>query len=213
METLLIPQSLEIQYLCINDAVGYYTNWGRLNGNGRILWSLQDSFTSPTLISLFNIINPSDTPIMQTLQDFNSDPTSYIHTTHTINAFFVDTTDTYIATCLQDISYVISAFIPRNNLFHHATLWIPHTYCTTSLKDFYTDFISSSLTTSWTFTMQLSHTTDLGQSISDHQYLFHIFQQSDKISKYPHQTECLYPSPDITMDYFRCLDVSIAHHP
>ena len=72
---LHIPQYLKIICLCINDVVGSYTNWWRLHGNGPISWSLKNLFTSPTLISLLNILYSSDTPIMQTLQDFNSDLT------------------------------------------------------------------------------------------------------------------------------------------
>ena len=96
MSSLQIPQSLEVLYLCINDIVGFYTNWGCLHRNGPISWSLQNLFTYPTLSSLFNILHPSNTPFMQTLQDFNSDPTSYINTTHTINFFFVKTDDVSI---------------------------------------------------------------------------------------------------------------------
>ena len=68
---LHIPQYLKIICLCINDVVGSYTNWWRLHGNGPISWSLKNLFTSPTLISLLNILYPSDTPIMQNLQYFN----------------------------------------------------------------------------------------------------------------------------------------------
>ena len=55
-------------------------------------------FTYPALVSLFNILHTSETPIMQTFQDLNSDPTSYIHTTHTIEYFFVKTAD---ASCVS----------------------------------------------------------------------------------------------------------------
>ena len=96
-----IPQSLEIQFLYINDIVGSYTNWGRLHGNSTISWSLQNLFTFLTLSSIFNILRPSGTTIMQTLKYFNSDPTSYIHTTHNINALFVKTADASVVYWLQ----------------------------------------------------------------------------------------------------------------
>ena len=75
MAALQISQSLEIRCPCINGVVGSHTNCGRLHRNGPISWSLQNLFTYPTLSSLFNILHPSNTPFMQTLQDFNSDPT------------------------------------------------------------------------------------------------------------------------------------------
>ena len=58
MTALQIHQSLEIQCLCINDVVCFYTNWGRLHGNGPVSWSLQNLFTSPTPSSIFNILHP-----------------------------------------------------------------------------------------------------------------------------------------------------------
>ena len=134
MTALLITQSLEIWCLCINEVVISYTKLGRLHGNVPISWSLQNLFTSCTLSSLFNIIHPSDTPIMQTLQDFISDPTSYIHTTHTIDAFFVKTAYASVVSWIKETTSVLSYVILYNKPFHHDTLWIPHTHLPTSLK-------------------------------------------------------------------------------
>ena len=127
MNAFQISQSLEIRCLCINDVVGSYTNWGRLHGNRTISWSLQNLFIYPTFSSLFNILHPSNTHIMQTLQDFNPYPTSYIHTTHTINAFFVKNDNAFVASWIQDITSVLSDAILNINLFQHATIWIPRT--------------------------------------------------------------------------------------
>ena len=148
MAALKIHQSLKIICLCINDVIGSYTNWGILHGNGPISWSLQNLFTYPNISSLFNILHPSNTTTMQTLQDFDSEPSSYIHTTHPINAFFVKTDDTSVVSWIQDITSVLLAIILHNNLFHHATTWIPCTHLPTSLKYFCLDVISHSLPTS-----------------------------------------------------------------
>ena len=58
MASLQVFQSLEIGCLCINGFIHCYANWGRLHGNGKISWLLQNLFTSPILRSLFNIIHP-----------------------------------------------------------------------------------------------------------------------------------------------------------
>ena len=150
---------------------------------------------------------------MQTLQDFNSDPTSYIHTTHTINAFFVKTNDASVVSWIQYITSVLLYVILYNNLFHHTTFWIPRTNLPTSLRYFCLDIISYSLPTSWKFYTQLSNTTDFGECISAHRYSFHIYQKSDKTVLYPHQPASLHPTPDIFIDYFQCLDVSHMNHP
>ena len=86
---------------------------------------------------------------MQTLQYLNSDPTSYIHTTRNINNLFVKTDDVSVVSWLQEITSVISDVILHNNLFHHATLCIPRTHLSTSLRDLCLDIISHSLPTSW----------------------------------------------------------------
>ena len=145
---LHIPQSLEIWCLWINDIVGYQTKWWGLHGNGPILWSLQTLFTSPALSSIFNILHPSDTPIIKTLQYFNSEPTSYIHTNQNINALFFKTTDASIFYWIQDITSVLSYVILHNYLFYHVTLWIPRTHLPTSLKYFCLNIISRYLPTS-----------------------------------------------------------------
>ena len=137
----------------MNGIIGYYTNWGRLHGIGPISLSIQNLFTSPTLNSFLNILHPSDTHIMQTLQYFNSDAASYIHTTHTIIDFFVKHSDASIIPWIQDITSVLLSVILHNNLFHQSTLWIPRTHLTTSLKYFCLGIISHSLPTSWTFHM------------------------------------------------------------
>ena len=162
MVILNTHQSLDIQCPCINDVISSYTNRGCLHGNGPISWSLQNLFTYPTLGSLFNIIHPSNTPIMKTLQDFNSDPTSYISTTHNINAFFDKTDDVSVLSWLQEITSIILSVILHNILFHHSNLWIPLTHLSTSLKYFYLYIISHYLPTSWTFYIQVSHATDFG---------------------------------------------------
>ena len=77
---------------------------GRFHENGPISWSLQNLFTYPTLSSLFNILHPLNTPIMQTLQDFNLDLTSYVYTTHIINAFFVKNDYASAVSWLKDIT-------------------------------------------------------------------------------------------------------------
>ena len=61
--------------------------------------------------------------------------------------------------------------------------------------------------------MQLSHATNFGECISSHQCYFHIDQKSEKTGLSPHQPASLQPVPEITIDYFQCLDVSLAHHP
>ena len=180
MAALQIPQSLEIRCLCINDVVDYYFNWGHLHGSRLILFSLQNLFTHPTLSSLFNILHPSNTPSMQTLQNFNSYPTSYIHTTNIINTFFVKTDDTSVISWIQDITSILSAVILHNNLFPHATLWILRTCLPNSLKDFGLDIISHYLQTSWTFYMLLSRATNFGECISSHWDSFHINEKSEK---------------------------------
>ena len=139
-----------------------YTNWGRLHASRPISWSLKNLFTSPTLRSLFHILYPSDTPIMQALKYFNSDPTSYIHTTQTINNFFISTADTSIVSWIQDIKYVLSAVILHSYLFHHSNILIPRNHLTTSLKDSCLDIISHYLPNIWTFLMQLYHATYFG---------------------------------------------------
>ena len=63
---------------------------------------------------------------MQTLQDFNLDLTSYVYTTHIINAFFVKTNDVSVVYMIQEITSILSDVILHNNFFHHSTLWIPH---------------------------------------------------------------------------------------
>ena len=178
MAALQIRQSLEILYLCINDVVGSYTKWGCLHGNGPISWSFQNLFTHPTLSSLFNILHPSNTHIMQTLHNFNSDPTSYIHTNPTINDLFVRTDNVSLVSWIQDITPIFSSFILHNNLFHHANLWIPRTHLPTPLKYFCLNIISQYLENSWTFYMQLSHATILEEYISAHRFSFHIHQKS-----------------------------------
>ena len=60
--------------------------------------------------------------------------------------------------------------------------------------------------------MQLSHATNFGECISAHQNFFHIYKKPDKTSLPPHQPASLHPAPEIPMDYFQCLDVSIAYH-
>ena len=149
---------------------------------------------------------------MQTLQYFNSDPTSYIHNAHTINNCFVKTADASIVSWLQDITPDLSVVILHNNLFHHATLWVPHTHLPTSLKYSCLNIISHYLPTSWTFNMQLSHATDFGEFISAHCYYFHIYQKYDGTILSPHKISLLKPAPDIPMDYFKCLDVYLEHH-
>ena len=78
---------------------------------------------------------PSNTPIMQTLQDFNLDLTSYVYTTHIINAFFVKNDYASAVSWLKDITSFFLSVIIYNNLFHHATLWIPRTHLPNSIKD------------------------------------------------------------------------------
>ena len=73
---------------------------------------------------------------MQTLQYLYSEPNSYIHTTHTINYFFFKTIDVSVVSWIQDILSVLMYVILHNDLFHHATLWIPLTHLPTSLKYF-----------------------------------------------------------------------------
>ena len=152
-------------------------------------------FASPTISSFLNKLHPSDTPIMKTLQDFNSYPTSYIHSTHNINSFFFKTTDASVVSWLQYITL-------HKDLFNRATLWILHTRLTTSLKNFYLDIIFNYLRTSWTFQMQVFHATNFGSCISSHRYSFHIYQKSDKTSLSLHQPTHLHPTPETPMDYF-----------
>ena len=99
---------------------------------------------------------------MKTLQYFNSNLTSYIHTTQNINNFLVKTDDASVISWLQEITSVILDVILHNNLFYHSTLCIPRTNLSTSLQDFCLDNISHYLPTSWTFYMQLSRTTNFG---------------------------------------------------
>ena len=160
MVALQIPQLFEIRCLCINDVVCSYSNWGRLHGNRPISWSLQTLFTYPTLSSLFNILHPSKTPIRQTLQYFISDPNSYIHTTHNINAFFVKIADASIFSWPQEITSILWSVIIHNDLFRCSTFWIPHTHLHTSLKYFWFVIIFHSLQTSWAFYIQLYHATN-----------------------------------------------------
>ena len=61
--------------------------------------------------------------------------------------------------------------------------------------------------------MQLSHATYFVECISAHKYPFHIYQKYDKTGLPPHQPSLLHPTPEIYIDYFQCLDVSLAHHP
>ena len=89
---------------------------------------------------------------MQTLQDFNSDPTPYINTNHTINPLFVKTAYASVVSWIQYVTYTLSDFILHNDLFHYTTLWITRNHLPTSLKVFCFDFISNYLPTSWTFT-------------------------------------------------------------
>ena len=79
---------------------------------------------------------------MQTLQNFNTDPTSYIHTTHNIDTFFVKTAYASVVSWIKDITSVLLAVILHNDPFHHDTLWIPRTHLPTSIKDFYLYIIS-----------------------------------------------------------------------
>ena len=37
--------------------------------------------------------------------------------------------------------------------------------------------------------------------------------KSDKTSLSPHQPASLHPTPEIPMDYFQCLDISLVYHP
>ena len=150
---------------------------------------------------------------MQKIQDFNSDPTSYIHTTHIINDLFFKTDGVSVVSCLQYITSVLAAAILHNNLFHHATVYLPGTHLPTSLKYFCLGIISHSLPTSWTFYMKLSHSTNFGECISAHWHPFHIHQKYDRTGLSPHQPAHLHPTPDISMYYFQCLNVYLTHHP
>ena len=97
---------------------------------------------------------------MQKIQYFNSCPTSYIYTTHTISTLFIKIDDVYVASWIQEITPILSDVILHKNLFHHATLWIQRTHLPTSIKYFCLNIISHSLPTSWKFYTQLSHATD-----------------------------------------------------
>ena len=149
---------------------------------------------------------------MQILQDLNSGPTSYIHTTHIINALFVKNDDLSVVSWIQEITYILLDFILQSKLFHKTTLWIPCTHLPTSLKYFCLNIISHYLSTSWKIYMQLSHTTNFVECISAHRYSFHIHQKSEKTGLYPHQPAHLHSTLDISMDYFQCFDVSLTHH-
>ena len=60
--------------------------------------------------------------------------------------------------------------------------------------------------------MQLSHATYLGECISAHHYDFHVHYKSDNTGLSPHQPAHLHPTPDLSMDYLQCLDVSLTQH-
>ena len=161
-------------------------NGGASTATGQFHGNFKNLFTCPNLRSLFNILHPSNTHITQTLQDFNSDSTSYICTTHNINAFFVKTDDASVVPWFQEITSVLLSIILQNNLFHQCTICIPHTNLLTPLKYFCLDIIFHSLPTSWTFYIQLYHVTNFGECISAHRYSFHIYQKPDKMGLFSH---------------------------
>ena len=117
----------------------------RLHGERQLSCSLQYLFTYSNLSSIFNILHPSNTPIMQTLQNFYSDPNSYIHTTHIINAFFVKMDNVAVVSWLQYITSVILDVILHNKPFHRYTLWITRNHLPTLLKYFCLRIISHTL--------------------------------------------------------------------
>ena len=61
--------------------------------------------------------------------------------------------------------------------------------------------------------MQVSQANHFGEYIYAHWYYFDIYQKSDKNGQSPHKLARLYTTSEIFMDYFQCLDVSLAHHP
>ena len=173
MRTLDIPDSMEINWLCINDITGAALHYTNAVAGKLPLWTTHNVFTSPSSAVVFDLLHGHDmrriVPILDIGNDIRLHPKL-----HLIDIHYVKEKDISIVAWTSRTCTTIKECLETHSYLQAVMIWIPADHFPPPVHRLCLDIIRDTLPEPWMTSISKHHAVGAGDCVSATRYLLCI---------------------------------------
>ena len=177
MRTLDIPESLDVNWLCVNDITGSSLHWATTKSPMSPRWSIHNIFVDTNKARIFDAIHGSSHRRIVSLDCIENDLRSHPNM-HLIDIHYVKDRDLTIADWINSICSFIHSALSSNLFLQAVSIWIPGDHFPPSVHALCRTILSDILVNDWVLTQTYYDASHAGDAIAARRYVLRISHET-----------------------------------
>ena len=177
MRTLDIPDSLELNWLCINDITGASLHYTSAVADKIPVWTTHNVFTSAEAAKIFDLLHGKEmrrlVPLLDIGNDIRQQPTL-----HLIDIHYIKEKDLSIVAWIKRTCFIIKESLQTHDYLQAIMIWIPEDHFPPQVHRLCLDIVRDTLNDPWITDVSKHYSVKAGDCVSATRYLLCIKQDT-----------------------------------
>ena len=177
MRTMDIPDSMEVNWLCINDITGASLHWTTTRADRIPIWTTQNVFTNEESASIFDLLHGREMRRLVPFLDINNDIRRQPKL-HLIDIHYIKEKETSIVTWTRTTCSTLKDCLRTHDYLQAIMIWIPEDHFPPTLHGLCLEIVQQILEEHWIVTIKKYQAVGAGDSVSAGRYMICIKQDT-----------------------------------